>query len=161
MNEVSEVLLCGRYKPFIYCEQVKIKKLHPDAVIPEYQNFGDAGFDFHALHKVEIPGGTAVIVPTGLAMEIPLGHELQIRPRSGMSLKYPLIVANAPGTVDSGYRGEIGIILRNLGFETITIEKGTRIAQGVLTAYTKAGFSEVSALDETDRGAGGFGSTGE
>lgn len=139
---------------------VKIKKLHPDAVIPEYQNPGDAGFDFHALHEVEIPGGAAVIAHTGLAMEIPDGFELQIRPRSGMSLKYPLIVANSPGTVDSGYRGEIGVIFRNLGFESITIKKGTRIAQGVLAACAEADFKEVEELCSTERGSGRFGSTG-
>lgn len=139
---------------------IKIKKLHPDVVIPKYHNPGDAGFDFHALHDVRIPGLGVLVVPTGLAMEIPSGYELQIRPRSGMSLKYPLIVANAPGTVDSGYRGEIGIILRNLGSESIDIKKGTRIAQGVLSAYARAEFTEVEELEETERGSGGFGSTG-
>ncbi len=140
---------------------VKIKKLHHQAKIPVYQNLGDAGFDFHALHEVIIPGFAAVVAPTGLAMEIPAGHELQIRPRSSISLKYPLIVANAPGTVDSGYRGEIGIILRNLGSTTIILPKGTRIAQGVLSAFTRAEFIEVDELEETIRGSGGFGSTGE
>lgn len=141
-------------------KSVKIKKLHPEAIIPVYQNQGDAGFDFHALDDVVIPGLSAVIVPTGLAMEIPDGFELQIRPRSGMSLKYPLIVANSPGTVDSGYRGEIGVILRNLGAEPVSLSKGARIAQGVLAAYAKAEFIEVKELGETERGTDGFGSTG-
>lgn len=140
---------------------MKIKKLRPDAVIPEYKHVTDAGFDLHAVSTVVIPPQTAVVVPTGLAMQIPIGHELQIRPRSGISLKYPLIIANAPGTVDSCYRGEIGIIVRNLGQEAITLAKGMRIAQGVLSAYTKAKFTEVEELGETERGAGGFGSTGE
>lgn len=156
----KKVLVQRRIEPCLYKEEVKVKKLHPDAVIPAYQKFGDSGFDFHALHDVEIPGGTAVIVPTGLAMAIPFGNELQIRPRSGMSLKYPIIVANSPGTVDSGYRGEIGIILRNLGFETITIKKGMRIAQGVIAPYILAEFTESEELEDTDRGSAGFGSTG-
>lgn len=140
---------------------VRIRKTRPDAVIPEYHNPGDAGFDFHAACDVEIAGETAEVIPTGLVMAIPDGFELQIRPRSGISLKYPLIVANAPGTIDSGYRGEIGIILRNLGKEPVVINKGMRVAQGVLAAYTVAEFDESDCLEPTARGTGGFGSTGE
>lgn len=158
---MSKMGIVQRTEPLIYREQVKVKRLHPDAIIPSYQKFGDAGFDFHTLADVEIPGEAAVVVPSGLAMEIPAGHELQIRPRSGISLKYPLIVANAPGTVDSGYRGEIGIILRNLGKEAIILSKGTRIAQGVLTTFTVAQFDEVDDFADSERGTGGFGSTGE
>lgn len=140
---------------------VKIKRLHPDAIIPKYQNDGDAGFDIHALGDVAIPANDVVLVKTGIAMEIPEGFELQIRPRSGMSLHYPVLVANSPGTVDSGYRGEIGVILRNLGSKEIRFPKGTRIAQGVLSAYAQAEFAEADTLAETARGADGFGSTGE
>lgn len=144
----------------IFIEKVKIKKLHPEAMIPVYHKRGDSGFDFHALHELEIPGFAAVVARTGLAMEIPLGYELQIRPRSGMSLKYPLIVANSPGTVDSGYRGEIGVILRNLAAEPVTLQKGSRIAQGVLSPIAHAKFVEMEELSDSERGSGGFGSTG-
>lgn len=151
------------------CLRVKVKKLHSDAIVPTHQHLGDAGFDFHALRDTEIPPNAVVIVPTGLAMElpehrllgIPVGFELQIRPRSGIALKYPLIIANAPGTVDSGYRGEIGIIMRNIGNETVVLQKGMRIAQGVLAPFIPAGFMEVAELSESERGEGGFGSTGE
>ena len=139
---------------------VQIKKLDPDAVVPEYKKPGDAGFDLHALRRVEIPAGQAAIVPTGLAFAIPEGFEMQVRMRSGAALKTPLIVANAPGTIDSGYRGEVGIIVRNLGREPYAVEQGERIAQGVVAPVCRAEFDLVGELPSSERGSGGYGSTG-
>lgn len=139
---------------------VKTKKLHPDAVIPKYAKDGDAGFDFCAIHDEFIKPGETVIVQTGLAMAVPKGFELQVRPRSGMSVKTKLRVANSPGTIDSGYRGEIGIIIENTGDIEIGVRKGDRIAQGVIGLVPVATFQETEELDETQRGAGGYGSTG-
>ncbi len=139
---------------------VQIKKLDPDAVVPEYRKPGDAGFDLHALRRVEIPTGQAAIVPTGLAFAIPEGFEMQVRMRSGAALKTPLIVANAPGTIDSGYRGEVGIIVRNLGREPYAVEQGERIAQGVVAPVCRAEFDLVGELPSSERGSGGYGSTG-
>ena len=139
---------------------VQIKKLDPDAVVPEYRKPGDAGFDLHALRRVAIPAGQAAIVPTGLAFAIPEGFEMQVRMRSGAALKTPLIVANAPGTIDAGYRGEVGIIVRNLAGEPYVVEQGERIAQGVVAPVCYAEFALVDELPASERGAGGYGSTG-
>lgn len=141
--------------------KVEIKKLHPDAIIPVYRMPGDAGFDLHCLEDTVIPPESVVIIPTGLAFAIPDGFEMQIRMRSGTSLKTPLILANAPGTIDSGYRGEVGIITRNLGKEPFKVSKGDRIAQGVITPVLKAQFEIVEELPDTERAASGFGSTGK
>jgi dUTP pyrophosphatase len=99
-------------------------------------------------------------VPTGLAVALPPGHELQVRPRSGLALKHGLLVANSPGTVDEDYRGEIKVILLNAGTEPFRVERGMRLAQGVLAPVTRIRWQEVESLDETARGQGGFGSTG-
>lgn len=138
-----------------------IKKLHPDAVIPVYQHEGDAGFDFYCVENAIIPAGQAAIIPTGLAIAIPEGYEIQIRLRSGAALRTPLIIANAPGTIDAGYRGEIGIILRNSGSAPWEVHKGERIAQGVLAPVKKAEFIQTEELPCSGRASGGFGSTGE
>lgn len=141
--------------------RIKIKKLHEDAVIPQYQTKGAAGFDFHAIEDMEISPRQIVLVKTGLSMEIPEGYELQVRPRSGMSLKTKMRVANAPGTVDSDYRGEICIIMENIGMLAsfpYIINKGDRIAQGVICPVHQAIFVE-DELSETERGEKGFGST--
>lgn len=142
-------------------DKVQIKKLHPDAVIPEYKKPGDAGFDLHTVEDVIIPPGKTAILPTGLAVAIPEGFEIQVRMRSGASLKTPLVIPNAPGTIDSGYRGEIGIIVRNCGPKEYVVKKGERIAQGVLAPVIRADFDIVEELPESERGAGGYGSTGE
>lgn len=139
---------------------VRIKKLHPDAIIPEYKRHGDAGFDLHTVEEVAIPPGEARILPTGLAVAIPEGYEIQIRLRSGVSLKKPLILPNAPATVDSGYRGELGIIVRNLGTETCIVPKGERLAQGILARVFTARFCEAENLPPSERGEAGYGSTG-
>lgn len=143
---------------------VKVKRLHPDAIIPKYAKPGDAGFDLVAVEEVIIAPGETFLVSTGLAFEIPEGYELQIRPRSGMSAKTKLRIANAPGTIDSGYRGEVKIIVNNIdewnSFAEM-IAPGDRIAQGVLQRVPKARFEVVESLSESDRGEGGFGSTGK
>lgn len=140
---------------------VLVKKVRPNAVIPEYEKSGDAGFDFRAAETIlNIYPGATTIIHTGLTMAIPHGFEIQIRPRSGLSLKTGLRIANSPGTIDSGYRGEIGIIAHNVGNDPINIETGMRIAQGVLKETPKACFEEVNTLPDSDRGEGGFGHTG-
>ena len=143
--------------------RVKIKKLHQDAVIPQYQTTGAAGFDFHAIEDMEIPTRKTVLVKTGLSMEIPEGYELQVRPRSGMSLKTKMRIANSPGTIDSDYRGEICIIMENMGMLgalPYDIKKGDRIAQGVICPVFQATFIE-DELNESERGEKGFGSSGK
>ncbi|MBR4608739.1 MAG: dUTP diphosphatase [Lachnospiraceae bacterium] len=142
-------------------QKVLVKKLHPDAVIPKYAKPGDAGFDLFAVEETVVMPGQTVIIKTGLAVAVPEGFEMQVRMRSGASLRTPLIVANAPGTVDSGYRGEVGIIVRNV-HPTLpyTVHKGGRIAQGVIAPVVTAEFTEVDELPDSERGSGGFGSTG-
>jgi dUTP pyrophosphatase len=178
---------------------VKVKKLSDDAVIPQYQTEGASGFDLVADTDVVIKPGESVLVPTGLAFEIPQGLELQIRPRSGTSYKTKLRVANTPGTIDADYRGEVKVLLDNItvpefyvgldaeencvlkvresdtaiGIDgsvvpapvkvpngTYYIKKGERVAQAVLVPVAKANLIVVDELSSTDRGAGGFGSTG-
>jgi dUTP pyrophosphatase len=145
---------------------VKIKKLHPDAVIPKYATSGSSGFDFVTIEDYKLYPGDTVLIRTGLSMSVGEGYELQIRPRSGLSLKTYLRVANAPGTVDSDYSLEISVIMTNtspsydfgLG-SIIHISKGDRIAQGVICPVVKVNFEEVEELDTFER-IGGFGSTG-
>jgi dUTP pyrophosphatase len=142
--------------------KVKVKKLHNDAVIPKYQTKGASGFDFHALEDTVIFNGDTKLVRTGLAFEIPLGYELQVRPRSGTSLKTKLRVANSPGTVDADYRGEVCIIVDNLEpRENLIIKKGERIAQGVICPVFQADLVVVENLSESERNNGAFGSTGK
>jgi dUTP pyrophosphatase len=146
--------------------KVKIKKLHPDAQIPKYAHLGDSGFDLVAIEDVSFNGGETRLVRTGLAISVGSGYELQVRPRSGLSLKTPLRVANSPGTVDSSYLGEICVIVTNTDppldsrYSSRYIKKGDRIAQGVVCPVERVEFEEVESLDETERGDGAFGSTG-
>lgn len=141
---------------------VFVETCHPDARPPVYATPGAAGFDLTSTVDMTITrcGGQA-IVPTGLKMALPDGCELQIRPRSGLAAKHGVTVLNAPGTVDSDYRGEIGVVLINHSHVDFTIKKGDRIAQGVLARVERALFALTPQLDETVRGAGGFGSTGK
>lgn len=173
---------------------VKIRKLHPDAVTPAYATELAAGFDLVAVEDVIIAPGETALVPIGLAFEIPPDFEMQIRPRSGVSYRTKLRVANSPGTIDADYRGEIKVIIDNISQEhanrhpnirdahndyltdvggksfrthgrrfahgTYSIRKGDRIAQGVIAPMVRADFEVVDELSETERGAGGFGSTG-
>ena len=132
------------------------------AVIPEYKTAGAAGADLCALldSPVTIASGKFAMVPTGLFFEIPEGYEVQVRPRSGLAAKNGVTVLNTPGTIDSDYRGEIKVILINLGDSDFTINSGDRIAQMIVAPVTQANFSITDSLSETERGAGGFGSTG-
>lgn len=138
----------------------KIKKLNTDAVIPKYNLAGDAGFDLSSSADYVVLPQQTVLVKTGLAFEIPVGNELQVRPRSGLSIKSKLRISNSPGTVDSNYRGEVGIIVDNIGHTPHFIKKGDRIAQGVICPVVTVEFVEVEELDETNRGDKGFGSSG-
>lgn len=133
-------------------------------LMPMYAHEGDAGFDLRA--NIESPirllPGKRDLIPTGIRIELPEGYELQVRPRSGLAKNYGISVVNAPGTVDSSFRGEIGVILINLGGEDFTIYPGDRIAQGVVKEYVKANLIRVEKINrETERGEGGYGSTGK
>ncbi len=139
--------------------KVKIEKLDENAYIPEYAHQLDAGADIKALEDTEIQPNETVLVRTGLKIAIPKGYEIQIRPRSGMSLKTGLRIANAPGTIDSSYRGEVGIIVTNTSSETYTIKQGEKIAQFVIAHTPMIIWEECKIDDETDRGEKGFGST--
>jgi dUTP pyrophosphatase len=140
--------------------QVKIKKLNELAIIPKYAHPGDSGVDLHSIEEVIIYPGRTALVGTGLSFEIPEGTEIQVRPRSGMSAKTKIRVANSPGTVDSGYRGEVKVILDNVGSNTVTIQRGDRIAQAVLVPVYKMEIEEVKEVSISTRQASGFGSTG-
>ena len=130
--------------------------------IPKYATEHSAGMDLEANidSPMEIKPNQRVMVPTGLSIALPAGYEAQIRPRSGLAAKHGVTVLNTPGTIDADYRGELKVILINLGEETFTIEPQMRIAQMVIAAYTRVEWEEVESLDETERGTGGFGSTG-
>ena len=130
--------------------------------LPTYATAGAAGLDLPAAiaDTLVLEPGQRALVPTGLAISVPPGFEAQVRPRSGLALKHGITCLNAPGTIDSDYRGEVGVILANLGQDAFTIERGMRIAQLVLARYGQVVWQAVESLDETARGAGGFGSTG-
>jgi dUTP pyrophosphatase len=138
---------------------IRIKKLHPDAHLPAYAHGPkeDAGLDLRAVEQVVLRPGGAQAVPTGLAIELPPGYEAQVRPRSGLALKHSLTVNF--GTIDPGYRGEIRVVMFNLGREDYTVEKGDRIAQLVIGQYESIQWEEAE-LGDSARGAGGFGSSG-
>ena len=142
--------------------KILIKRLSKEVSLPKYETKGSSGMDLAANLKtgIDLKPGETVIVPTGLAVSIPNGFEAQIRPRSGLAAKKKISVLNTPGTIDSDYRGEIKIILINLGKELFTIDKGLRVAQMIICPITKAELEEVDDLNNTDRGDGGFGSTG-
>lgn len=135
---------------------------YEDIPVPSYQSMGASGVDLHAAVRDEriIPSGCMDLVPTGLRMAIPEGYEAQIRPRSGLALKNSVGILNSPGTIDSDYRGPVGIILINLGKKPFVIRRGDRIAQMVFCPIVKAHIRLVDEIDNTDRGEGGFGHTG-
>ena len=136
----------------------------PEIALPAYETDGAAGADLRANFPdragVTLAPSERVLIPTGLAMAIPQGFEVQVRPRSGLALKHGLTLVNSPGTIDSDYRGPVGVILMNLGKDAFTVTHGMRIAQMVVAPVVQAGFDVVASLDDTARGAGGFGSTG-
>jgi dUTP pyrophosphatase len=131
--------------------------------LPNYATEASAGVDLRANleSSVEVGSLEKVVIPTGLFMEIPVGFEAQVRPRSGLAFKHGITVLNSPGTIDADYRGEIKVILINLSKETFVIKDGERIAQLVIASHEQADWLEVDSLDETERGSGGFGSTGK
>ena len=143
-------------------ERIEVKiQLIDGGVAPRYAHPTDAGADIFANEDVTIEPGETKVVHTGIKVAIPIGYEIQIRPRSGLSLKTNLRVANAPGTIDTDYRGEVGVIMTNIGNEPETIAKSDKIAQMVISEVPMIKWIEVDALDETERGEGGFGSTGK
>ena len=142
--------------------EILIKRLSKTVSMPKYETIGSSGMDLAADidEKIEIKPGETKTIPTGLSVSIPQEFEIQIRPRSGLAAKHQLSVLNTPGTIDSDYRGEIKVILINLGKKSFIVERGLRIAQMVLCPLIKAKIKEVETLDGTTRGSGGFGSTG-
>ena len=142
--------------------KILIKRLSKEVSLPKYETSGSSGMDLAANidASIDLGPGKSVIVPTGLAVAIPKGFEIQIRPRSGLAAKKNISVLNTPGTIDADYRGEIKVILINLGDQKFTIEKGLRIAQMVVCPVVKAQLEEVNELNDTARGEDGFGSTG-
>lgn len=145
----------------ITCLRLRIKRIHPDAILPSYAHSAseDAGMDLHAVDAVTLDPGVPAAVATGLVVEIPPGYEGQVRPRSGLALKHAISMPNAPGTIDPGYRGELRVLLINLGREPYAIQKGDRIAQLILARYEAVEWDEGEVGGST-RGSGGFGSSG-
>lgn len=141
--------------------RVKIKRLRPDAFLPEYAHGPDedAGMDLRAVEDAALPPGEPALVPTGIAIELPSGCEAQIRPRSGLALKHAITLPNSPATIDPGYRGEIRVIMLNLGRADYRVRRGDRIAQIIIARYEPVEWEE-SELNNTRRGDGGFGSSG-
>ena len=139
---------------------VRFMKLEEGATLPCYAHSGDAGMDLVAFQEVSIPAGDAALVRTGLSIQLPPGTEAQVRPRRGLALKRKVTVLNTPGTIDEGYRGEIGVILINHGKEDFIAEKGMKIAQLVIKPVLRVEIEEADSLTETARGIGGFGSSG-
>ena len=142
--------------------EILIKRLSKDVALPKYETEGSSGLDLaaHTDKQIKILPGKSEIIPTGLAVAIPKNFEIQIRPRSGLAAKSQISVLNTPGTIDADYRGELKVILINLSDKVFVVEKGLRIAQMVLCPVVKATLKEVTELEDTERGSGGFGSTG-
>lgn len=144
--------------------ELRIRQLpHAEGLdLPAYETSGSSGMDLRAAidESVDIRSGEGAVIPTGLKMEIPLGYEGQVRTRSGLAASHGLTVLNSPGTIDADYRGEIKVILMNFGDETVTVDRGDRIAQLVISPVTRVVVAQVDEVDETARGQGGFGSTG-
>ncbi|HEQ79272.1 MAG TPA: dUTP diphosphatase [Euryarchaeota archaeon] len=140
--------------------EIRLKKIHPNAELPKRATSGSSGFDLKSVEDADIPSGGWSVIRTGLVMEMRTGLEAQIRSRSGLAAKKGLFVLNSPGTIDSDYRGEICVILANISKETGHIKRGDRIAQMVISRVEQPVFELVSELEDTQRGEGGFGSTG-
>ncbi len=140
--------------------QVQIKKLDPDLPTPSYKFDGDAGMDVYSSVNYSLNPGERYLFPTGLAFAVPHGYELQVRPRSGLARKHGVSIVNTPGTLDCQYRGELGVVLINHGSEIFEVSRGDRIAQIVFNKVELVSLVEVEELPASERGAGGFGSTG-
>ena len=139
---------------------LKVERIHKDAIIPNCAHEGDAGLDLYSIEEKAINPGESALIKTGIKLELPPQSEAQVRPRSGLALKFGITVLNTPGTIDEGYRGEVGVILINHGKNTFTVEKGMKIAQMVIKPVWKIDVIEVGELSSTERAEGGFGSTG-
>ena len=139
---------------------LQFKKLHENAIIPQFATAKSAGFDFHALESCVLKASSHALIRTGLCMQIDKGYEIQVRSRSGLALKHKIMVLNSPGTIDSDYRGELQIILANFGTQDFVINAGDKIAQGVVNALPQVNIIEVAEVNETERNTNGFGSTG-
>tara|TARA_B110000211_G_scaffold130797_1_gene150248 strand:- start:375 stop:815 length:441 start_codon:yes stop_codon:yes gene_type:complete len=142
--------------------KIKIKKLSNEVLTPKYETLGSSGMDIAAYIKKDIiiNSGDKALIPTGFSLSIPQGYEVQIRPRSGLAIKKGITILNTPGTIDSDYRGEIKVVLINLSKDKFTVQNGERIAQMVVCPIVQVSIEEVKELSETNRGIGGFGSTG-
>jgi dUTP pyrophosphatase len=140
--------------------KIKIKKLQPEAVIPTYAHKGDSGMDVFAINELVLLPMRRALIETGLSFEVPQGYEIQVRPKSGLALKEGISIVNTPGTLDSNFRGELGVILINHSGKPFKVEKGKKIAQIVVSKVETATFNEVKSLSKTMRGSGRFGSTG-
>jgi dUTP pyrophosphatase len=140
--------------------RIPLLRLDPGLPVPQPARPGDAGLDLYAREDAVLAPGERRVVPTGVALAVPPGHAGLVTPRSGLAARHGIGVVNAPGIVDSGYRGEIGVILVNHGAEALTLRRGDRIAQLVIVPVAMVEFEEVASLEPTERGAGGFGSTG-
>ncbi len=140
--------------------ELKVRKLHPDAVIPQYAKESDAGLDLYAVEDFAILAGERYSARTGISIELPRSYEAQIRPRSGIASKYGITVLNTPGTIDSGYRGEVIVILINHSNLAYEVKKGDKIAQMVINKHEIVDIIESEELSESERGSGGLGSTG-
>ena len=142
--------------------EIKIVMLENcEDLMPAKAHFDDAAFDLRSRVDMVLPVRKSVVVPAGFSLELPVGYEAQIRPRSGLALKYDLMLTNSPGTIDAGYRGEVGVIMYNGGTEEFTIKRGDRIAQMVIARLPEVKLVVAESLSETGRGSGGFGSTGK
>ncbi len=143
--------------------QLKVKRLTDLAVLPRYMTGGAAGMDLTAAppEPMVLRPGQRVLVPTGISIALPTGHEGQVRPRSGLAVKHGLTLLNAPGTIDEDYRGEVKVLLANMGQEPFTVEAGMRVAQLIVAPVCRVEVAEVETLEDTARGDGGFGHTGQ
>jgi len=140
--------------------KVSLEKRHPNAQVPKYATLGSSGADLCAVENDVLLPGERKLISTGIAVAIPDGYEIQIRPRSGLALKKGITVVNSPGSIDSDYRGVLGVILLNTGKEMLEIKVGDKIAQAILAPVVQAAYEETDKLDDTERGSGGFGHTG-
>ena len=140
--------------------QVKIKRIHPLAKLPKQAREGDAGMDLFSVEELDLQPGSSALIATGIQMQLPEGTEAQVRPRSGLALKHGITVLNSPGTIDAGYRGEVGVILINHGKEVFHVERHMRIAQLVVQYIPQVRIEEVEVLEASARGEQGFGSSG-
>jgi dUTP pyrophosphatase len=145
--------------------KIRIARTNPenkDVPLPAYSTTNASGMDIRAVvgHDTIVTSGETVLIPTGFSIEVPRGFEAQVRPRSGLAVKHGITILNSPGTIDADYRGEVKIILTNLGKQEFIIKRGDRIAQLVIAPVVQAQWEEVDSLDQTDRGVGGFGHTG-